>query len=50
MSETRITVSELRNNLPDILERISLLRESFVVQKHGKPYAILGPISQPSTP
>jgi antitoxin (DNA-binding transcriptional repressor) of toxin-antitoxin stability system len=40
----RITVSDLRTQLPEILERIALLKESFVVVKHGKPYAILGPV------
>lgn len=39
----RISVSYFRANLPMILTRVSFLNESFIIMKHGKPYAVVRP-------
>jgi prevent-host-death family protein len=43
-SESEVTVSDLREDLPNLLARVALLGESFRIMKHGKPYAVLTPI------
>lgn len=40
-----LTVSQLRANLPRILHRTLLLRESFLIVKHGQPFAVLSPLT-----
>ena len=39
-----ISVSTLRDELPNILSRIALLGETFTIMKHGKPYAVISPV------
>lgn len=43
---TRITVSELRNNLPMILSKVKLLKETYVITNHGRPMAVLEPYKE----
>ncbi|MEK7140547.1 MAG: hypothetical protein AAB815_02060 [Patescibacteria group bacterium] len=43
---TTITVSELRSNLPLILHKVLLLKETFVITKHGQPFSQLGPVPE----
>jgi len=38
-----ITLSEFRNKLPEILARVHLRSETFVITKHGKPVARVDP-------
>jgi prevent-host-death family protein len=40
-----ITLSELRSDLPNILWKVNLLGESFVVTKNGKKAFIIQPVS-----
>jgi prevent-host-death family protein len=42
---TEITLSELRSDLPNILWKVNLLGESFVVTKNGKKAFIIQPVS-----
>lgn len=41
-----MTYRELRENLADVLNRIKYLDETFVVTRHGKPEAQIGPIKE----
>lgn len=41
----RLTVSELRANLPAILQSTVLFGESFTIMKHGQPFAVLSPVT-----
>jgi prevent-host-death family protein len=41
---TRITVSELRNDLSNFLYRTLLRGETFIITKNGKPKAMLRPV------
>ncbi len=43
MRRTRITSTELARSLGDVLGRLRYGRESFVVEKNGKPVALLTP-------
>lgn len=43
-AETEISVSTLRDELPNILSRVALLGESFAIIKHGKKYAVIRPV------
>lgn len=42
----KVSVSKLRKELPDILHRIHLLGESFVVVKNGRTFAVLSPVRE----
>lgn len=42
-----ISVTELRKDLPMILQRVALLKESFIVVKHGKKFCIIKPVEAP---
>ena len=44
-----VTLSELRENLPEILNKVRLLGKSFIITKHGKPAFILMPPTTAST-
>ncbi len=41
-----ITVSELRAHLPEILHRVLLKGETFIITKHGLPFAQLRPLNK----
>jgi antitoxin (DNA-binding transcriptional repressor) of toxin-antitoxin stability system len=41
-----LTVSELRANLPTILHRTLVHGESFLILKHGHPFARLSPLTE----
>jgi hypothetical protein len=43
MAETRISSTELARTLGDVLGRLRLGGDSFIVEQDGKPVAILGP-------
>ena len=42
--DAEITVSELREKLPELLARVALLNTSYTIVKHGKKFAVLRPI------
>ena len=44
--ENEISVSTLRDELPDLLSRVALLKQSFTIMKHGKPYAVIRPVRE----
>lgn len=37
----KISVAELRKQLPALLDQVNFLGKKFMVTKHGRPYAIL---------
>jgi hypothetical protein len=39
-----ITVSYFRNNLPEILHRVLLLKQKYILTKHGHAYVSIGPV------
>ncbi len=43
MSEIRITSTELARSLGEVLGRLRYRGDSFVIEKNGKPVAILSP-------
>lgn len=45
--ETRITATQLAENLSDVLSRVRYRGEHFVVERHGEPVATLGPVARP---
>ena len=36
-----LPISEVRNNLPDLVEKAGRLRARFIITRHGKPDAVL---------
>lgn len=42
--EIEISVSTLREDLPNLLARVQLLGESFAIMKHGKKTAVIRPV------
>ena len=43
-------VEDARKQLPELVERAYLRRESCVITRHGVPYAVLGPLDSPTLP
>jgi len=41
MTYTKVTIKETRNNLSELIERVALADEAFVVTKFGKPKALI---------
>ena len=41
MSQTIITVQQARDNFSELIERVALARESFLVTKFGKPKVVI---------
>lgn len=41
-----ITVSELRAKLPEVLYKVLLRKDEYVITKHGQPFATLRPIAE----
>jgi len=41
MSQTTVTVQQARDNFSELIERVALARESFLVTKFGKPKAAI---------
>ena len=46
-TKQRVTVSELRRDLPKVLHRVIAQGESFLVMKNGMPFAVLSPVTDP---
>lgn len=42
--ERRITATELARGLSEVLSRVSLRGEEFVIERHGRAIAVLAPI------
>jgi prevent-host-death family protein len=40
-----VTVSQLREKLPDILSEVDVEKQEYVVMKNGRPYVRILPIS-----
>jgi len=43
MAEIRISSTELARTIGDVLGRIRFRRDTFIVEKNGKPVAVLAP-------
>jgi prevent-host-death family protein len=41
MTYTSVSIKETRNNLSELIDRVALAKEAFVVTKFGKPKALL---------
>jgi len=41
MSQTTVTVQQARDNFSELIERVALAKESFLVTKFGKPKAAI---------
>jgi len=41
MEYTKVTIKETRNNLAELIEKVALTKESFLVTKFGKPKALI---------
>ncbi len=40
-----LSVSDLRSQLPSVLHRALAFGESFLILKHGQPFAVLSPLT-----
>jgi prevent-host-death family protein len=41
MTRTRVNVSQVRDNLSEILDRVKFGKEIVTIEKRGKPYAVM---------
>ena len=46
MNYTTISIKETRDNLAELIERVALTNESFLITKFSKPKALIVPIAQ----
>lgn len=46
MSYTNISVKETRDKLSELLERVAIGKESFVITKFNKPKAVIMPVAE----
>ena len=49
MNYTSITIKETRENLSELIERVALRGENFLVTKFGKPKAVIMPLGTKDT-
>lgn len=40
-----VSVTEVRNQLGEILDRVNLMQEQYIIEKRGRPVAAIVPVS-----